>query len=98
MLKNVAAGRVDARSEPGRKSPAGCVAILSSADAPGAPAQRPNENAIAAANRNEPSFGVFLGDIIKTSPLLGTSADVLCVDPRPLLSGRRLGSLPLRLG
>jgi hypothetical protein len=58
------------------KSLLGSVATVSSAYAPGAPAQKPIENAMAAANTDEPSFGVFPRGAIKTSPLSGTSVNV----------------------
>jgi hypothetical protein len=76
MVKKVAGGRFDARSEPGMPSPLGPVATVSPAYAPGAPAQTPIENAIAAANTDKPNFGVFPRGVIKTSPMSGTSANV----------------------
>jgi hypothetical protein len=54
------------------------VTTVSSAYAPGISAHKPIENAIAAANTDEPSFGIFTRGVIKTSPLYQERASTSC--------------------
>ena len=60
------------------KSPLDSVTTVSPAYAPGVPAHKPIENAIAAANTDEPSFGIFTRGVIKTSPLYQERPSTSC--------------------
>ena len=67
--------------------PPDSVRTVPSAYAPGIPAHKPIENAIAAANTDEPSFGIFTRGVIKTSPLYQERASTSCALVRILDAG-----------
>jgi hypothetical protein len=69
------------------KSPLVSVTTGPPAYAPGVPAHKAIENAIAAVNADEPGFGIFTRGVIKTFPLYQERASTSCALVRILDAG-----------
>src|SRR5881392_2989362 len=76
MLKNVAGGRFEARSEPGMKSAEASATAVSSAANEGEVAQTLVDRISPAIDANEPSCRSFRRGIMNDVPFPGTSANV----------------------
>src|SRR5947199_9574317 len=91
MLKNVAGGRSEARSEPGMKTAEASATTVSSAANEADVAQILVQRISPAKDANEPSCRSFRRGIMNDVPFFGNVSQRLCVVPRPeLLSGRNL--------
>src|SRR5258707_13414469 len=87
MLKNVAGGRFDVRSEPGMKSAESPATAVSSAANEADVAQIPVQRISPAKDANEPSCRNFRRGIMNDVPFLGTSADVCASIRVPIVIG-----------
>jgi hypothetical protein len=83
MLKNVAGGRIDPRSEPGAKSAEASATTVSSAANEVDIAKTLVERTSPAIDANEPSFRNFKRSVMNDVPFVRNVSQRLCVDPRP---------------
>src|SRR3981081_1715875 len=97
MLKKVAGGRIDPRSEPGMKSAEASATTISSAANEVEVAKKRIETTRPVRKPSEPGFRDSQRGVIEDVPFVRNVSQRLCVDPRPNpLSGRRLRPAPLR--
>jgi len=84
MLKNVAGGRIDPRSEPGEKSLEASAMSAKSPANDGEVMQAPPERIMPEISASQASLRTFKRGVIVTSPLRNVRQR-LCVDRRPEL-------------